>query len=81
MLKAVGRIAGRIGIGLMAGAAGTVAMTLVQKIEMMLSGREPSTMPAEWDAETLAKDFEHHFVYAATVALAWRLLTSDDPIH
>lgn len=47
MLGPIGRIAGRIGIGLVAGAAGTAAMTLVQKIEMKMTDREPSTMPAE----------------------------------
>lgn len=155
MLGSIGRVAGRIGIGLVAGAVGTAAMTLLQMIEMKMTGREPSTTPAEavdeladiapedeekrerfsnlvhwsygsslgavrgilastalspvvadsvflgsvwgaqliflpalgmtappteWGAKALAKDFGHHFVYAAGVAVAWRALTSDDPI-
>lgn len=36
-----------LGKGLVAGAAGTVVMTLVQKIEMKLSGRQASTVPAQ----------------------------------
>ncbi len=47
MLGFIGRTAGRIGIGLVAGAAGTATMTLVQKIEMKMTGREPSTAPAD----------------------------------
>ena len=38
----IGRIAGEIGKGLMAGAAGTLAITLSQMIEMKITKREPS---------------------------------------
>jgi hypothetical protein len=36
-----------IGRGLISGAAGTVAMTAVQTVEMKAQGRDPSTTPAE----------------------------------
>jgi hypothetical protein len=40
-------IAGAIGKGLMAGAAGTLAITLAQMIEMKITKRKPSAAPAE----------------------------------
>ena len=43
-LKKVGTA---IGIGLMAGLAGTVAMTISQMIEMKITGRKPSDSPAK----------------------------------
>ncbi|HWC31974.1 MAG TPA: hypothetical protein VG709_02480 [Actinomycetota bacterium] len=43
----VGTIAGAIGKGLVAGAAGTVAMTISSTLEMKARGREQSTAPAE----------------------------------
>lgn len=46
-MKSLGRIAGRLGMGLVAGAAGTAALTIVQMIEMRVSGRDPSTAPAD----------------------------------
>jgi hypothetical protein len=42
-----GNIAGEMGKGLMAGAAGTLAITLSQMIEMKITKREPSKAPAE----------------------------------
>ncbi|MGF1549416.1 MAG: hypothetical protein ACFBQW_02615 [Sphingomonadaceae bacterium] len=36
-----------LGLGLLAGFGGTIAMTLIQKLEMRLDGRAPSTTPAE----------------------------------
>lgn len=47
MFASIGRVAARVGLGLLAGAAGTAAMTAVQKLEMMIQDREPSTMPAD----------------------------------
>jgi hypothetical protein len=47
MLGVLGRTAGRIGLGLTAGAIGTAAMTAIQMLEMKFSDREPSTMPAD----------------------------------
>ena len=43
----IGKIASEIGKGLMAGAAGTLAITLSQMIEMSITKRKPSTAPAE----------------------------------
>jgi hypothetical protein len=40
-------LAGAIGKGLMAGAAGTLAITLSQMIEMKITGRKPSEAPAD----------------------------------
>lgn len=44
---ALGELGAAIGKGLIAGLAGTVAMTLSQKIEMNITGRKPSTSPAD----------------------------------
>ncbi len=40
-------LAGALGKGLMAGAAGTLAITLSQMIEMKITKRKPSTEPAD----------------------------------
>jgi len=42
-----------IGVGLLAGLAGTVAITLSQRIEMKITGRQPSNVPADAVAKTL----------------------------
>lgn len=47
MFGLIGRSAARIGMGLAAGAVGTAAMTVAQTIEMKLTGREGSTVPAD----------------------------------
>ena len=39
--------------GMLAGAVGTVAMTLTQRLEMSLSGRAPSTVPGQVGAHLL----------------------------
>lgn len=41
----VGKLAASLGVGLVAGFVGTVAMTAVQTVEMRLRRREPSTTP------------------------------------
>jgi hypothetical protein len=43
----VGAVAGAIGRGLVAGAAGTAAMTVSSTLEQKRRGREPSTAPAD----------------------------------
>ena len=43
----IAELAGAIGKGLMAGAAGTLAITLSQMIEMKITKRKPSTEPAD----------------------------------
>ena len=43
----IGKIAGETGKGLLAGAAGTLAITLSQMIEMKITKRKPSDAPAE----------------------------------
>lgn len=47
ILLGVGRVAGTLGKGLLAGLAGTAAITISQMVEMILTDREPSTIPAE----------------------------------
>lgn len=42
-----GALADGIGKGLVGGAVGTAAMTVVQAIEMKVTGREPSSAPAD----------------------------------
>lgn len=43
-LKKLGTV---MGIGLIAGLAGTIAMTISQKVEMKITGRKPSDSPAK----------------------------------
>ncbi|MBV9468073.1 MAG: hypothetical protein JO316_13725 [Abitibacteriaceae bacterium] len=47
MDKSASRVATAIGKGLIAGFVGTVAITASQMIEMKLTGRQPSSAPAE----------------------------------
>lgn len=47
MFASLGRVMARIGIGLAAGAVGTAAMTIAQTIEMKITDREGSTVPAD----------------------------------
>ena len=49
-ITSVARAAAR---GMVAGAAGAVAMTLTQRVEMSLSGRAPSTVPGQVGASLL----------------------------
>lgn len=42
-----GKLAGGLGSGLLAGCAGTLAITASQKLEMAFTGREPSKTPAK----------------------------------
>ena len=46
----------RIGAGMLAGAAGTAAMTLAQLAEMRATGRPPSTTPGQFGALLLRRD-------------------------
>jgi hypothetical protein len=47
------RLGTAIGAGLIAGLAGTAAITISQLIEMKITGRQPSTVPADAVAKTL----------------------------
>jgi hypothetical protein len=47
---------GAIGLGLLAGTVGTVALTLAEKIEMQISGRELSTVPGQVGAKVIGRD-------------------------
>lgn len=53
LFKPLAKAGGAIGKGLIAGFAGTVAMTIAQMIEMKISGRSMSTMPAKVGGKTL----------------------------
>ena len=49
-----------VGLGLAAGAVGTVALTLAEKAEMRLTGRDPSTVPGQVGAKLMGRDPEAH---------------------
>lgn len=49
-----------IGLGLLAGVAGTVVLTLAEKLQMRVSGREPSTVPGQVGAKLTGRDPEVH---------------------
>jgi hypothetical protein len=49
----VGSVASAIGKGIIAGIAGTAAITLSQMIEMKITGRKPSTAPADAASKVL----------------------------
>jgi hypothetical protein len=58
-MKAADTIAGAIGRGLLAGFAGTAAMTISSTLEARLRGRPPSSAPARATAKMLGiKEFE-----------------------
>src|SRR5215216_7267264 len=57
--QTIGAVADAIGKGLVAGFAGTAAMTLSSTLEAKLRGREPSSAPARATAKVLGiKEFE-----------------------
>jgi hypothetical protein len=59
MKKAANTLASSIGRGLVAGFAGTAAMTVSSTLEAKLRGREPSSAPARATAKVLGiKEFE-----------------------
>jgi hypothetical protein len=68
MMGTLGRIAGALGRGFVAGAIGTAAMTLSSTIEMKWRNRPPSKAPAEALEEALGVD-------ARTEEDEWRLAT------
>ena len=49
----LGTVASAIGKGVLAGLAGTAAITISQMIEMKITGRDPSTVPAEAASKVL----------------------------
>jgi N-acetylglucosamine-6-phosphate deacetylase len=53
----IGIVTGAVGRGLFAGLIGTVVMTVVQLVEIKLTGRKPSTAPAD-AAALLGKEKE-----------------------
>lgn len=74
----------KAGIGLVAGAVGTIVMTLGQRIEMAASGREPSTTPSKAVEKvsgiSLGEEFEArastpiHFAYGTALGTAYAAL-------
>ena len=52
-MKTVSRVAGAVGEGLLAGFAGTAAMTVSSTLEARLRGRAPSSAPARATAKLL----------------------------
>ena len=59
-------------LGMVAGAAGTVAMTITQRLEMSLSGRAPSTVPGQVGA---------HLVPGADPAAPGDVARLAGPVH
>ena len=45
-----------VGLGLAAGAIGTIVLTLAEPIEMKVTGREPSTVPGQVGAKLAGRD-------------------------
>jgi hypothetical protein len=82
---ATGKLAASIGKGLVAGLAGTVAMTVSQMVEMKITKRKPSTAPADAVKKTLhiipepgnKKKFanEIHYAYGTSWGIARGLLS------
>ncbi len=65
-----GKIALALGKGIIAGLAGTAAISISQMIEMKITGREPSNAPAEAVNKVLnveATDEEHQEVFVQEV--------------
>ena len=46
---------GRLAKGTMAGVVGTIAMTVSERLEMLVSGRRASTVPGQVGAHLLAR--------------------------
>lgn len=72
-----GTIAHIIGKGILAGLAGTAAISLAQRIEMKITGREPSDSPAKAVNKTLhieATDEEHKEAFVEGVHWAYGTL-------
>jgi hypothetical protein len=59
-------------LGMLAGAVGTVAMTVTQQVEMSLSGRSPSTVPGQVGA---------HLVPGADPAVSADVARLNGPVH
>ncbi len=83
--SAVGKLAFCLGKGLIAGLAGTAAITISQMIEMKITGRKPSNAPADaaskvLDVREVNKDKkekftqEVHWTYGTTWGIARGLL-------
>jgi len=65
MRDKVNTLAGAIGKGLLAGFAGTAAMTISSTLEAKLRGRAPSSAPARATTKALGiKEFEDDLAYA-----------------
>src|SRR5689334_16899425 len=64
-MKATEKVAGSIGKGLVAGFAGTAAMTISSTLEARLRGRQPSTAPSRATAIVLGiASFEDEIAHA-----------------
>ncbi|MGH2649221.1 MAG: hypothetical protein ACRDE8_16695, partial [Ginsengibacter sp.] len=82
---ALGALGAAIGKGLIAGIAGTIAITVSQMIEMRITGRKPSTAPAKAVKKTLhiqavkgnTETFsnEVHYAYGTTWGIPRGLLS------
>lgn len=77
VLKNVGTA---LGVGMLAGLAGTIAMTIAQRMEMKISGREASSVPARAlreimdvepvsESKTIAVSNKVHFLYGIDLGM------------
>jgi hypothetical protein len=65
MRREVDTLAGAVGRGLVAGVAGTAAMTISSSLEAKLRGRAPSSAPARATAKLLGiKEFDSELAHA-----------------
>ncbi len=55
-------IGGRLALGMLAGGLGTIVMTLSERMEMSISGREPSLVPGQVGASVLPRNNPGSFV-------------------
>ena len=87
MLRHISRTAALLGTGLTAGLAGTAVMTGVQAVEMKVSGREGSSVPAKavetvLDVEAESEDAEQqltqltHWAYGTALGAARGLISA-----
>src|SRR5690606_28601491 len=72
--KGIGKFGSALGKGLLAGLAGTAAITISQMIEMKITGRKPSTAPANAATKVLdvkAINVEHKPKFSQEVHWAY----------
>jgi hypothetical protein len=83
--SALAQVGTAIGVGLMAGLAGTIVMTICQRIDMKITGRKGSTTPAKAvrealdikpvsESESKQLSTQVHWVYGTSLGLVRSLV-------